>query len=1239
MEPVTNPIPKSQTKSASSGSKKAAAAATSQKNIHRKSFEMELAKLVSDIQQYKENMAKNSKEKSRNKEYGKCKKENEPEQTLVGMNSGDDNSMQKDLQEKCSSVDGSSKAPQETAKNKMPKSGLQKRVKVLKEKGVFKKKIGSNLNAVLSVNGSGGKSEKEKQSTERLGKLVSKRFSAEFCSVEDQLLNDKNSSKNNKKKKKKKKKEAEASEQNLQYKNEKPSTKDVPKSQATENKKLASSCQKSYKDIDFKQSSSSKNGGTDSFATRSNNNRNNNNNNFGKKKVDKGTVASEVGHSKASSTKGKKSKEVLGSYSQLLKSIDEPLFYHSAEEIAFLLSPMACKGGPNQRNSSGWRNGENFSHNRQNQRSAFHPNHSQQVNRNLGYDPQNSSPAQKNSYHNQNFKNNNKQNSNESFLPFEDYWPIDQQNFQNPNLIVGQIRVNPKDYQECYVPHPDGHSDVFICGMKNRNRSLNGDIVVVLLDNQSKWRVNKEEFDSDFNPNCDNCDNTEHVSANGTRLANNTQTTASTSNTDYLDQFQRLTLMTKTQTSITNETNNAAALNSFDPNVKKQPKKKETLSKKYTCIADLHNDDNLQKVLANKSGEDHLSHKYIQRTGKVVAISEKKHSRLCVGHLQLMNNSKVKFNPTDSRLPRIMIPISECPKEFLHRPETFSKVLFVAKLKDWGTTDTFASGSLLKKIGEAGQIDTETEGILIENDIDFSEFPEESLKSLPLEVDQPWTIPSEEYSKRRDFTKTCVFTIDPESARDLDDAVSCDKLENGLYEIGVHIADVTYFLTENTQLDEIAASRATSVYLVQKVIPMLPRVLCEQLCSLNPGEPRLTFSVVWHMNDKAEIVDEWFGRSVINSCAKLSYAHAQGFLDDPLREYTKEQLPKIRNFSVKDIKERILIVHSLARILQKRRFDNGALRLDQVKLQWVLHEQTGLPTGTSVYEQKDSNRLIEEFMLLANMAVAHRIYKTFPDESFLRRHPEPQTKMIENLNDLCQNLGIPIDISSAGTINKSLKKYLNVNNDDEYVTARMQVLVAMCSKPMKLALYFCTGILKDESKFWHYALNVPLYTHFTSPIRRYADVIVHRLLAAALDYSPLPQMSMEDMEKQAKHCNDKKSNSKRAQELSNEIFFAAFVKEVGPLHEKGMVMSVLDHAFDVFILKYAIVKRVYCNKLNLVDHVASKKKKIPILTLHWKMEGKSVVAQEICVFTLVNCILETDTEPLRWTAVIKPPKL
>eukprot|EP00794_Sanderia_malayensis_P004691 gene4691-5306_t len=597
------------------------------------------------------------------------------------------------------------------------------------------------------------------------------------------------------------------------------------------------------------------------------------------------------------------------------------------------------------------------------------------------------------------------------------------------------------------------------------------------------------------------------------------------------------------------------------------------------------------RKLADEFGNLHVSEKNQRESnqvcGRVVYIREKKHSRCFAGLLKQFKNGAygvALLSPMDSRLPRVMIPIAECPENFQKRPQDFQSVLFAGKIENWKRTCGLASGKLVKSIGNSGDIEPETEGFLIENSVDYSEFPEESIQCLP--TDLPWKIPALEYERRRDLRKECIFTIDPATARDLDDALSCRVTEDGNFEVGVHIADVSYFIEEDNALDKMAASRATSVYLVQKVIPMLPRLLCEQLCSLNPAEDRLTYSVMWTITPEGKILNEWFGRSVIRSCCKLTYEHAQEMIET--EQAAEEMFIDAAQFPSVDGAHDLSDIHAIVRnlfklsaILREKRFDSGALLLNQPKLSFTLDGETGLPNGCKTYVSRDSNRLVEEFMLLANMAVAHRLMRSeHQDLSLLRRHPSPNAKMLDELSDLCKRSKVALNISNSKSLHNSLQALKT--DDDEHKAAIYSAVVSLCSKPMQLAKYFCAGAIEDASEYHHFALNVPLYTHFTSPIRRYADIMVHRLLSSALDENISVKKGVVELQQQAEVCNDKKAAAKRVQELSGELFLNVYVRQVGELYETAVVIGMLDSAVDVLLLRVGLVKRVYCNSLPLV---------------------------------------------------------
>ena len=763
---------------------------------------------------------------------------------------------------------------------------------------------------------------------------------------------------------------------------------------------------------------------------------------------------------------------------------------------------------------------------------------------------------------------------------YEQYWSTEKVSagLKRGELVKGIVRINPRNYELAWVTVPGLGRDVLIEGMLRRNRALNGDVVALEILPRDDWKIMKGEMDY-----------------NGLTLDDTEQERANIENV-------------------------ISGLDAMSVSNGESSQSPETL-------------------VRTRMTKEELPDQYLQKTAKVVDIIEKKHSRVATGHLKPFPHPREfpdgLFSPIDSRLPRIRIPREKCPPGFFDRPRDFQNTLLVARITSWPETsskDSFlAIGCIARSLGEAGDIEPETEGILLEYGIDSGPFSDEALACLPQET--PWKIPEKELEYRRDFREDCVFTIDPLTARDLDDAVHCKKLKDGLFEVGVHIADVSFFVRQGTALDEVASERGTSTYMVQKVVPMLPRRLCEELCSLNPGEDRLTFSVVWQMSDKGEILDEWKGRGIIRSRIKMAYEHAQDMIEKPNRKWNENELPPISDgTSVEEISAQVNQLHKFAVRLRRNRFENGALRLDQVKIRFDLDQETGLPNGYHVHKQRDANKLIEEFMLLANMAVAHHIYAAYPETALLRRHPKPHQKQLDDLIELCKSFGISFNCTSSKTIHESLAQF-------PLGSPEREVLVNLTMRPMKNAEYFCTGSV-EEGEYGHYALSVPLYTHFTSPIRRYPDVVVHRLLAASLGTDqPLNQdAAITDMI--AEHCNDRKLAAKRASELSNEMFFGIFVRESGPLEVEGMVLNLMDQSLDVLVPELGVVKRVYfkfCPGVKSYTFTKGLKGKPAELRLLWSVKLKSNNAtyeeeQEVKIFNQVRVTLTTESETEAKTA-------
>ncbi|KAK6752619.1 hypothetical protein RB195_003811 [Necator americanus] len=838
-------------------------------------------------------------------------------------------------------------------------------------------------------------------------------------------------------------------------------------------------------------------------------------------------------------------------------------------------------------------------------------------------------------------------------------------------LLKGVIRINQRKYEEAFINNPDGtdHADIAILGMPDRNRALHGDVVAVRLKPRASWVVNEEQYKAWKRESC--LEKTGYLSTEET-------TTVSILLDDVISAVIRLESPVAPATSRSCRSRadvEDPELDSSEEERKCTEKQADMKMKTVTGFAGAEQypvqNENAQnseavadagksspsnggkgktakrgspyRVLSQLPLEDWmLPDSCLQKTAEVVGIVEKKNSRLATGKLEPASSTQrqwAKFSPTDSRIPRMMIDASQLPKDFFDRPQDFAKFLFVAKIAQWPDDSFMSCGILEKQLGLAGEIDVETEGLLITNEIDTREFSDEVLACLPSASSASgWQIDEEELAKRRDLRGEIIFTIDPKTARDLDDALSinpCDDVDGaGMpgWEIGVHIADVSYFVYENTALDEWASQRANSVYLVHEVIPMLPRALCEELCSLNAGVDRLTFSVIFKMDDKGNVYDEWFGRSVIRSRVKLTYEHAQDFIENPEKVFSDSEMPDISDgTTVCEIKQKVLQLHKIAKALREKRSQNGSLQLDQPKLKFALDDETKMPIGVSIYQAKDSNRLVEEFMLLANMAVARKIERHYRKTALLRLHPPPKAKILREAINLCNSIGFPINGTSSQQLSRSLATF---RGNMQLLRSINQVLSMILMKAMELARYFCTGSVASQDSYHHFALNVPFYTHFTSPIRRYPDIIVHRLLAASLNYCEPSGRSVEEIQKIAEHCNDKKLTAKKVSEASAETFFGLLVQRVGPMEAKGVVVNVLDAAFDVLLFKYGVIKRVYINALEMSQEPLFQEYPNR-LTLYWNSESGKVV-QVIQMCTVVDVVLSGLPEPTKFQAVIKP---
>ncbi|CAG9801407.1 unnamed protein product [Chironomus riparius] len=575
--------------------------------------------------------------------------------------------------------------------------------------------------------------------------------------------------------------------------------------------------------------------------------------------------------------------------------------------------------------------------------------------------------------------------------------------------------------------------------------------------------------------------------------------------------------------------------------------------------------------------------------GCVLEILEPRHSRRVIGSFAAFLNVKknrryLMVNVRDPKVPNVRVNVrSGIPTD----TELNEKLLLVVEITDWSHDQP--QGRVVSILGNKGQLKTENVAILQQNNLSPVPFEQNIIDELPKE---PFEIPAKEFEYREDLRKKCIFSIDPESARDLDDALSCEILQNGNLEVGVHISDVSYFVKENSDLDNIVKEKATTIYLVDTVYHMLPEQLCF-LCSLLPGSDKLAYSVFFEMDlDTAEIFNTRYTRSIVNSCGKLSYDHAQAVIEKKDKNWDdlKADFPEIHNgFTVAEIAQKIVKLQKLSLIMQSNRKKSGALKIDQPKLYYIFakddHQRMETPVDFAKYCQRDSNRLIEEFMLLANIYVAKFIYEKFPDISLLRQHDIPNENGLRKLTNVLNKHNIQIDTSSSAAISLSMENLIAFAKHPNAMNAAINHMV---SKTMTRAKYFCSFMAESPDAFWHYALSTPIYTHFTSPIRRYADILVHRVLNAALNYEAVPSRTPDEIQELANICNVQKYNAKLAGDDSSNLYFMHFMKSLKSKAMIAGVVGIYEFNLEIVLIDTGHLIKVYYKNLQQNDDVIIK---------------------------------------------------
>ncbi len=464
------------------------------------------------------------------------------------------------------------------------------------------------------------------------------------------------------------------------------------------------------------------------------------------------------------------------------------------------------------------------------------------------------------------------------------------------------------------------------------------------------------------------------------------------------------------------------------------------------------------------------------------------------------------------------------------------------KLEGWAEQSESPIAKVIKVFGPAGGHQSEIHAILAQYGLPY-DFPEE-VSAASQNIKRGIT--EDDLKERRDFRSIFTLTIDPKDAKDFDDALSFEVLENDLVRVGVHIADVSHYVQPNTLLDEEAYDRGTSVYLVDRVVPMLPEVLSNDVCSLRPEEEKLCFSAVFDLNQKAEVVHQWFGKTVIYSQLRLAYEEAQHIIETGGCVIPEETsiTRKQRNLNQTAV-DAIEVMDALAKQLRSRRMRQGAISFDRIEVKFNLDEQN-TPAGVYFKESKDANKLIEEFMLLANRSVAEYIGKQQPKKTFVYRvHDEPDDQKIAGLQNIIKRFGYQLDTKSRSSTAKSINKLLaQVQGKKE-----QNLVDTLAIRSMSKAVYTTENI-------GHYGLAFDYYSHFTSPIRRYPDIMVHRLLQHYLNKGTTP--SEEQYNERCKHSSDREQLAANAERDSIKYMQVKFMSDHEGQDFYGVISGVTD---------------------------------------------------------------------------------
>ncbi|KAJ5752614.1 hypothetical protein N7520_009531 [Penicillium odoratum] len=748
----------------------------------------------------------------------------------------------------------------------------------------------------------------------------------------------------------------------------------------------------------------------------------------------------------------------------------------------------------------------------------------------------------------------------------------------NGQLVAGVLRVNKKNRSDAYVTCAELDADIFICGSKDRNRALEGDFVAIeLLDVDEVWTQKKEKEEKKKRKDI--------TDARSNSNAGNDKLGRSDSNGDRQEigpdgSIRRRGSLRQRPTQKKND----------DVEVEGQSLllvEEDEISDEQKPLFAGHVVAVIERIAGQMfSGTLGLLRPSSQAT-KEKQEAERQARDGAHGRHQDRHQDKPKivwFKPTDKRVPLIAIPTEQAPRDFVEKHQDYANRIFVASIKRWPITSLHPFGTLVEQLGEMGDLRVETDALLRDNNFGSDDFTDAVIKSIGYE---DWSVANEgdALASRRDFREETIFTIDPEDTKALEDAFHIKNLDDGKIEIGVHVADIAHFVKSNSLVDREAKKRGTAVYLVDRVMNMLPPRVSTELCSLVPGEDRLTVSVVFKANLETGAIDDdvWIGKGVIKSAGRLSYEEVNAVING-----------KSDKTTAGITSDKIQLMNTISHKFRDARFGNRAANVPSLRILQQLDDEN-VPVEYNIFDSTPAHELVEELSRQANFFVARKISSAMPDKAFLRRQPSPNPRRLTLFVERMNRLGFGLDASSSGTLQSTLCKLEDVD-----LRKGMETLLA---KAMQRAKYFVGSSVSDDQRL-HYTFNVPVYTHFTNPSRRYTDIIVHRQLEAILSDGAIEFTDdVESLTKTADLANNKKDSAHNAQEQSVHIEACRNmdrkVREIGgDLISEGIVLCVYESAFDVLIPEYGFEKRVHCDQLPLKK--AEYRKDSRVLELYWE---------------------------------------